>query len=59
MVDGETLARIRAKGLDAATALAMNDSFTVLDAVGATIMTGPTGTNVGDIWVVDRTAEPR
>lgn len=59
VVDGETLARIRAKGLDAATALAMNDSFTVLDAVGATIMTGPTGTNVGDIWVVDRTAEPR
>ena len=55
IVDGETVARGRALGLDAAAALVANDSFGYLAAVDATIVTGPTGTNVGDLWLVDRT----
>ena len=51
-VDGATVAG--GAELDAAAALANNDSFTYLDGVGATIVTGPTGTNVGDLWVVDK-----
>lgn len=51
VVDGTTAGEIRALGLDPETALVECDSHPVLDAVGAVIRTGPTGTNVADVWI--------
>jgi hydroxypyruvate reductase len=56
--DGMTAARIREGGVAPAKALDENDSYHALDAGGALIRTGPTGTNVNDLRVVlvsDRT----
>lgn len=39
------------KGLDAARALANNDSYSFFRTIGGLIRTGPTGTNVNDITV--------
>lgn len=50
-VDGETLARIKEKGIDVEDALAENDTYHALEAVDGLIITGPTGTNVNDISV--------
>ncbi|MBN1978838.1 MAG: glycerate kinase [Anaerolineae bacterium] len=52
IVTGETLARARELGLDARTALAANDSYPFLKALGGLIHTGPTGTNVNDLLFV-------
>jgi len=52
LVDGATTARLLGQGLDPARGLAENDSTTALDAAGATVRTGPTGTNVMDIVLV-------
>jgi hydroxypyruvate reductase len=49
LVDGTTIDRGSALGLDAQTSLDNNDSYTYLALVGDAIMTGPTGTNVNDI----------
>jgi glycerate-2-kinase len=46
-----TLARAREAGLDPAKALARNDSYTFFKALGDLVITGPTGTNVTDIFV--------
>ncbi|MFQ5947665.1 MAG: glycerate kinase [Acidimicrobiia bacterium] len=54
VVDGETLSRGGALGLDAEDHLARNDSYPYLRAVGDQIVLGPTGTNVGDVWFVLR-----
>lgn len=54
VVDGGTLARGRAVGLDAAIALDSNDSGSYFANLGEDLITGPTGTNVGDIWLVLR-----
>lgn len=54
LVDGHTEQRGRALGLDAAAFLARSDSNTYLSAVGDVIITGPTGTNVGDVLLVAR-----
>ena len=51
-VDGETLTALTAAGLDVPRALADNDAYHALQAVGGLIMTGPTGTNVNDVAVV-------
>ena len=51
-VDGDTAAALARTGMDAATALAENDSYTALNAVDGLIITGPTGTNVNDVAVV-------
>lgn len=48
-VDGETLARLAALGLDAEAVLAENDSYHALRAAGDLLVTGPTGTNVNDL----------
>ena len=48
-VDGATLARGRRRGLDAAAALAAADAGNYLEAAGALVATGPTGTNVMDL----------
>jgi hydroxypyruvate reductase len=51
IVDGATAARARAAGVDLEAALARNDAYHALAALGALIRTGPTGTHVNDIGV--------
>jgi glycerate 2-kinase len=51
IVDGKTAQRIRDDGLDPEEALAENDSCAALEAAGALLVTGPTGTNVNDVRV--------
>ena len=49
---GETLARAREEGLDAAAALQDNDSHRFFAALGDLIRTGPSGTNVADLQIL-------
>lgn len=58
MVDGGTVRRIRAAGLDPAALLDANDSATALEAAGDAIRTGPTGTNVCDVVVICSSMKP-
>lgn len=51
IVDGSTLARARDAGLDPRAALAANDTYPFFERLGNLIVTGPTGTNVGDVFV--------
>ena len=51
-VDGASLEKCRAAGIDIAATLADNDAYHALERIGALIRTGPTGTNVGDLTVV-------
>jgi hydroxypyruvate reductase len=51
LVDGDSVARARLHGVDAATALAAADAGSLLAASGDLITTGPTGTNVTDIML--------
>jgi glycerate 2-kinase len=51
VVTGATAADIRHQGLDPKTSLVAHDSFTALEAAGALIRTGPTGTNVADLVI--------
>ena len=51
-VDGETVSAAAAKGLSIEKSLQDNDSYTLLEALGGLIITGPTGTNVNDVAVV-------
>lgn len=51
IVDGGTTARIRAAELDPVLALDRNDSYSALEAAGDVVVTGPTGTNVADLWI--------
>ena len=51
IVDGTTLDALAAAGVDARDSLARCDSHSALDAAGSLIRTGPTGTNVADVWV--------
>jgi len=50
--DGTSSRRARALGVDLEEALARNDSGTALRALGDRIVTGPTGTNVADLYLV-------
>jgi hydroxypyruvate reductase len=43
--------RTREARLDPAAALARNDAYPLLAALGDLLMTGPTGTNVSDIFI--------
>lgn len=54
IVDGGTLARIEAAGLDVADVLARNDSYHALQAAGDLLQIGATGTNVADLQVLIR-----
>lgn len=58
LVDGQTLARARDRGLDPDAVLAARDTGTLLEATGDLLHTGPTGTNVGDIVLALRQAPP-
>ncbi len=48
----DTLARMRAAGVDPAGALAANDAYTAFAAVGDLVETGPTLTNVNDVRAI-------
>lgn len=50
-VDGSTIARARARGLDINDSLRRHDSYTLLHALGDLHRTGPTGTNVMDLVI--------
>jgi hydroxypyruvate reductase len=52
LIAPDTLARAGARGLDARAALAGHDSFTLFDALGDLIRTGPTLTNVNDFRAI-------
>ncbi|MEI6277639.1 MAG: glycerate kinase, partial [Prolixibacteraceae bacterium] len=52
LVDGQTLARMRAGSIVPEDSLANNDSYHALKASGDLIITGPTGTNVNDLMVI-------
>lgn len=54
VVDGATAAGARRLGIDPDAMLAANDSGGFFDRVPGRIATGPTGTNVGDLWLVAR-----
>jgi hydroxypyruvate reductase len=56
LVDAQTLERGRAAGLDADRSLADNDAHTFLGATGDLIVTGPTNTNLLDLYVALRPA---
>ncbi len=56
--DGQTVARIRAKGLDPVRALHENDAWGAFDAAKALFVTGPTGTNVNDFRAILLGAPP-
>ena len=51
LVSGATADAIRSGGVDPEEALANNDAYRALEAGGAMLVTGPTGTNVNDLRV--------
>ena len=51
VVDSSTVARARAAGLDPGASLAASDSHAFFSRLGDLMVTGPTGTNVGDVFV--------
>ena len=62
IVDASTVARVRRAGIAPRAALEDNDSYQALDAAGALLRTGATGTNVADLvvfLVAPRTRRPR
>jgi glycerate 2-kinase len=52
LVDGETASKMREAGVDPVRAFEENDARAALEAGGALLVTGPTGTNVNDLRVV-------
>lgn len=52
LVSGETVSRARRIGVDLAAALTRNDTYRVLKRLNCHIMTGPTGTNVNDLYLL-------
>ena len=51
-VDGSTLDRAAEMAVDPAASLVDNDSYTFFDKIGGLIRTGPTQTNVNDIYLL-------
>jgi len=52
IVDGSTVERAKQRGLDVATVLAGFDAYSLLNGIGDTIITGPTGNNVRDLRIL-------
>ncbi len=50
IVDGESVERMKESGVDPKEYLERNDSYNALKASGDLLKTGPTGTNVNDIY---------
>lgn len=51
IISGDTILKMRAKDFDPNAALSENASYHALNAAGALLLTGPTGTNLNDIVV--------
>ena len=51
IVDGETWRAVSQAGRDPAHDLSAHDAYHALDAVGALVKVGPTGTNVMDVVI--------
>lgn len=54
IADSGTASRARARGIDPEAALKENDSLAVFQAAGGGVETGPTGTNVNDVYIALR-----
>jgi glycerate 2-kinase len=54
IADAGTPQRARDAGLDPIDALGRNDSLSVFDVSGGKVKTGPTGTNVNDVYIAVR-----
>lgn len=52
IVDGSAMEKLRQKGIKLSDALDDNNAYHALKAIGALVVTGPTGTNVNDISVI-------
>lgn len=52
IVDSSTVARAREKGLDLSQSLLSHDSSTVLNKLNDAIITGHTGTNISDLYLM-------
>lgn len=52
IVTADTIARAKARGLDAKAFLANNDAYSFFEALGDLIVTGPTRTNVNDFRAI-------
>jgi glycerate 2-kinase len=52
VVDGTTIARARARGLDPGHHLSENDAYHFFEPLGDLLVTGPTNTNVNDLVFV-------
>jgi hydroxypyruvate reductase len=52
VIGPDTLARARARGVDAAQALARNDAHGFFGTIGGQVVTGPTLTNVNDFRAI-------
>ncbi|HKS72631.1 MAG TPA: DUF4147 domain-containing protein [Terriglobales bacterium] len=52
VADGTSLERARAKGLNVESHLAMFNAFPLFEALGDTVITGPTGNNLRDLRIL-------
>jgi glycerate-2-kinase len=52
VVDGGTVERAKRRRLDAAAYRKRNDSYNFFKRIGGHIVTGPTGTNVNDVYLI-------
>ncbi|GGA54980.1 hydroxypyruvate reductase [Pelagibacterium lentulum] len=51
-IDGQTIARMRAEGLDPKAMLLGHDAYSAFEVIGDLLTTGPTGTNVNDFRAI-------
>ena len=54
IVDGTSTERMRVAGVEPSDAVASCDSYRALEASGDLVITGPSGTNVADLWIAGR-----
>jgi hydroxypyruvate reductase len=52
IVDGTTVERAKSRGLEPGASLLSYDAYPFFDALGDTIMTGPTGNNLRDLRIL-------
>ena len=50
-VDGSTISKIRKAGMDPLNELSNNNSYYSLLEAGSLLVTGPTGTNLNDVYI--------
>jgi glycerate-2-kinase len=54
IADAGTAQRARDAGVDPNRALERNDSLSIFEVSGGAVQTGPTGTNVNDVYIAVR-----